>query len=142
MKEGSACNVSHFSFLSGLCCGMVVAVNYELSGHGEDTDAVFSDVVSGCQLTACLPARVGHVLNNQLWNVFPFSPPPPFPVSPSSSIQYRCLFSSLSACFALDPPPLRITRLQWWSSVFSCRKPLNHGCLPSLCTCFRTPYNH
>lgn len=71
-----------------------------------------------------------------------FFSPPLFPVSPSSSIQYRCLFSSLSACFALDPPPLRITRLQWWSSVFSCRKPLNHGCLPSLCTCFRTPYNH
>lgn len=61
---------------------MVVAVNYELSGHGEDTDAVFSDVVSGCQLTACLPARVGHVLNNQLWNVFPFFPPPSFQFLP------------------------------------------------------------
>lgn len=80
---------------------MVVAVNYELSGHGEDTDAVFSDVVSGCQLTACLPARVGHVLNNQLWNVFPFFSPPPlssfslilYPVSVSLFLSF-CLFCS------------------------------------------------
>lgn len=68
------------------------------------------------QVVSWLLARVGHVLHNQLWNVFFFSLGL-FHPHPQTSISVS--FAPFPASLALIPPPLWVTGLQWCSSLLS-----------------------